>query len=173
MKLVLIICDPTRRLVSDYVHETVWAVNKGDRPMPGPYKKWITNPLTGEIDESLIQVQTGIYYIHLARWLAYFPPKQIWVLDGDRFKINPAKELNLVETFLGLPNIIHEEDFIYNQTKGFFCTRSSRCLGEGKGRPHPIVNATLQRQVQQFYKPYDKKLIQLVDRPLLYTQHHK
>ena len=57
------------------------------------------------------------------RWLEVFPREQIYVVDGDQFISSPWIELRNLETFLGLNTELSENNFYFNQTKGFYCGR--------------------------------------------------
>ena len=172
MKFVLIVCEPTRRLLSDYSHSSYMAELFNETMLP-PYEEWITDPKTGEIDDSVEQVQIGIYYMQLVKYLKYFPPNQILVVEGEKFKISPLKELNRFETFLGLENIISQSDFVYNETKGFYCQAYEGCMPDTKGRPHLTAPDALHEKVQRFYRPHDENLTQLLGYDPFYTKHYK
>lgn len=52
-----------------------------------------------------------------------FRRDQIHIVDGDRLIKEPHVELNKIETFLGLPQQIRQDQFVYNKKKKFFCAR--------------------------------------------------
>lgn len=98
-------------------------------------------------------VWTGLYADHIAPWVDVFPSRQIHVVDGDRLVLDPVAELLPLQTFLNLHPVVNEDTFYYNATKGFFCWHSTRdkCLGEGKGRSHPMVSPDTLLKLKQFY----------------------
>lgn len=42
----------------------------------------------------------GKYSQHLERWLSFFPPQQLHIIDGDQLKLNPVETMNEVQRFL-------------------------------------------------------------------------
>ena len=96
---------------------------------------------------------TGLYAEHMIPWVDVFPSQQIHVVDGDRLVLDPLAELLPLQTFLNLKPVVNEDTFYYNDTKGFFCWHSKRdkCLGEGKGRSHPVVSPETELKLKEFY----------------------
>lgn len=80
---------------------------------------------------------------------------------------NPASELKKLQDFLGLNTVITREHFYFNSTKGFPCLKKREasgvphCLGEGKGRAHPVVSPYAKAALYDFYRPYNFELYKL------------
>lgn len=55
----------------------------------------------GRVNTDYRPVGTSIYAVYFRRWLAYFPRRQIHVIDGDRLVREPFPEVQKVEAFLG------------------------------------------------------------------------
>lgn len=55
----------------------------------------------GRVNTDYRPVGTSIYAVYFRRWLAYFPRRQIHVIDGDRLVRDPFPEVQKVEAFLG------------------------------------------------------------------------
>ncbi|XP_070542570.1 heparan sulfate glucosamine 3-O-sulfotransferase 1-like [Ptychodera flava] len=164
-KIILILCDPVGRAVSDYTHE--FELNK----TTGFYKIRDTFAASvlredGSIDADNELIDTGIYVKHLKRWLKYFP--EIFVVDGTSFKqSNPAPTLIRAEKFLGLPRFFEEWQFYVNSNKGNYCSKLSfpmHCLGANKGRKHPEIDESILEKVRAFYQPYNLQASQLLNR---------
>ena len=68
-------------------------------------------------------MRIGRYVTHLARWLRYFPLEQIHFVHGERLIEDPAAELESLQTFLGLPQVIQRDHFCFSAEKGFPCIR--------------------------------------------------
>ncbi|CAI9561319.1 unnamed protein product, partial [Staurois parvus] len=44
----------------------------------------------------------GWYATHLERWLTYYPPSQLHIVDGQELRSNPAAAMDNVQKFLGV-----------------------------------------------------------------------
>lgn len=93
-------------------------------------------------------------HIHVTKCkILYLPSFQI---------TNPAAELKKLQDFLGLRQIITEEHFFFNSTKGFPCLKKREasgvphCLGEGKGRVHPVVSAKIKLILYDYFRPFNE-----------------
>ncbi|PAA65350.1 hypothetical protein BOX15_Mlig018191g1 [Macrostomum lignano] len=174
IQLILILRDPVARVVSDYAQHVHRRVSK-DLP-PKPIESLVlTRNGDGRVNPNAKMVQTSLYHRHLRRWLRYFKPDQIHLVDGDRLVSQPHSELQQVEDFLGLKRHIRPEHFVFNATKGFYCLapsvssgrgkkRRQRCLGSEKGRRHPsVANSTL-TALRHFFAGHDERLVQLTGR---------
>lgn len=75
----------------------------------------------GGINDQRRAVRAGMYSDYLERWLNLFGRDQLHVVDGERLISDPASELSRLEAALGLEPVITRQDFVFNQTKGFFC----------------------------------------------------
>ena len=100
-----------------------------------------------------------------------FPLEQIHIVNGDKFaEENPAPQLVEVAKFLTLQPYFKENMFEYNKTKGFYCWKKKPdsssdipvCLGEKKGRKHPIVSTVVLEKMREFFKPHMQEFYQLV-----------
>ena len=112
------------------------------------------------------KVKNGMYALHLARWLQYFPIQQIHVVNGDVFVQRPWVELEKIETFLGQEHELDASRFVYNIEKGFYCFRGEHgeemCMSDGKGRRHPDLQPELLQSLRNFYKPWNEKFYTMV-----------
>jgi [heparan sulfate]-glucosamine 3-sulfotransferase 5 len=140
----------------------------------------------GGIDEQRNIVRTGMYAMHLERWLSVFPRDQFHFVNGETLIKEPHVELQKLERFLGFSqSTIKKEHFVFSAKKGFFCLAkrnsvrdkrqaSSRkldekddfvsrasCLGRTKGRRHVPINKGLLEKLKSFYAPYNEYLYSL------------
>ncbi|XP_054706092.1 heparan sulfate glucosamine 3-O-sulfotransferase 1-like [Uloborus diversus] len=156
VRLLLIVRDPTVRLVSDYAQ---LAANRARKSRPLLSFEDMVLRADGAVDESYRAVRTGLYAKFFPRWLRYFPRKQIHLVDGDALVEDPYEEIVKVEEFLRLEHKIQPENFVYNETKGFFCvsnTTAVRCLSGSKGRKHPEVSVEVIKKLRKYYAPYNE-----------------
>ena len=122
--------------------------------------------LKGEVDIDYDAVSTGLYARHLRNWLKYFPRQQIHIINGTAFLKTPWTEINKLAEFAGVPPVLSERNFVFDEEKGFYCRleKDGGCLGGGKGREHPEVPEEAMQKIREFYKPYNEDLYQLLGR---------
>jgi len=86
----------------------------------------------------------GIYSYHLRRWLDYFLTEDTLLIDGDLMIKKPWVPMKEIQKFLKIPELLTEESFVFDETKGFFCLAKSNnerhCLGKHKGRSRYLTD---------------------------------
>ncbi|XP_070537456.1 heparan sulfate glucosamine 3-O-sulfotransferase 3B1-like [Ptychodera flava] len=114
VKIIVILCDPIRRAVSDYF-EFVRYYNETDlynvharKYLAPTFEESVINEFN-EIRVSNEIVEAGIYVKYVLRWMEYLPLKQLLYIDGEKFKVDPASDLRKVETFVGLKSFFHRD----------------------------------------------------------------
>lgn len=142
-KVVLVLCDPATRLLSDYAH--MQATGKEHRPVmkalfgasaaAGADSKLQVNHSeamvrTGNLDSISVGEAVsimclnikGMYSTHLPSWLHHFTPGiDLQIVDGGNLVRHPWEELGEVQDFLGLPRFFDRSSFFFHKGKGFFC----------------------------------------------------
>ena len=139
--LVVVVRDPVDRFVSDYLH---W----GDRlSLETSFHEFAfsRDPLAvRKVSNVTSRLDRSCYSRHLKDWLEVFPPGQILVVNGDRLKVSPWMEIERVQRFLGVEQLIAKRHFQLDPSTGFYCWRVSSptltCLGGNKGRTHPVLS---------------------------------
>ncbi|KAL1470435.1 hypothetical protein MTO96_024317 [Rhipicephalus appendiculatus] len=125
---------------------------------------------SSDVDEAWSGIRIGLYASHLAHWLRHFPQSQIHVVSGEELVRNPAREMAMVQDFLGLRRLVSEDHFYFNRTKGFPCLKKSEgsgsphCLGKTKGRTHPRLSEENERRLRKFFEPHNVEFYKLVGR---------
>lgn len=167
VKLIAIVRDPTRRAISDYTQSLE---RKPDNP---PFEEMVMDD-DGEINESWSKLEIGRYAKHLAQWLEYFPLSQFHFVSGEELIKRPGKEIKLVERFLNLKPFITEDNFYFNESKGFPCfvgkiansgsISKAHCLRETKGRKHPAVREGVLKRLRDYFRPLNEKFYSMVGR---------
>ncbi|NWH77027.1 HS3S1 sulfotransferase, partial [Piaya cayana] len=163
MRLLLILRDPSERVLSDYTQVFYNHMQK-HKPYPSIEQFLIKD---GELNVDYKAINRSLYYIHMQNWLKYFPLDRIHIVDGDKLIKNPFPEIEKVEKFLKLSPQINASNFYFNKTKGFYCLRDSgreRCLHESKGRAHPQVDSRLLEKLHEYFHEPNKKFFELVGR---------
>ena len=80
----------------------------------------------------------GFYAIFHQNWQAFFPDKQLIVIDGNQFLTEPWKPLKKLQQFVGVQEFINEDNFVIPES-GLPCFRENKndhpaCLKSTKGR---------------------------------------
>ena len=159
MRILVIVCEPVRKSISQYTQ------NVEQNHSNATFQSRILKQGTDEIDQAKSSIIVASYYLHLQRWLKYFPLDQIHFVDGDRFRVDPIPEIHKVETFLNIPNFIDTKALVFNKTKGFYCIsglKADICLGETKGRTHIDVEPNLKQKLADYFKPLNEKFMDAI-----------
>ncbi|XP_006031926.1 PREDICTED: heparan sulfate glucosamine 3-O-sulfotransferase 1-like [Crocodylus porosus] len=162
IKLLLILRDPTERVISDYT-QVYYNRVESHKPVQ-PFEEIVIK--NGALNTKYKAIQRSLYDIHMEKWLKHFSLDQIHIVDGNTLIKDPLPELQKVEKFLNLPSRIMSSNFYFNQTKGFYCIRSDgreRCLHESKGRPHPVVNSTVLDQLYSYFREHNSKFYRMIN----------
>lgn len=184
-KLIAILSDPVRRAVSDFVHLSYVRDNrkggagelspKHANQMPhyevrDTFEESVLYP-NGSIKTWNTLLDTSLYYKHAKVWLEHFPLENFLYLDSNDLVYNPAKSLQEIEDFLGLPRFFSDGVFHFNETKGFYCIQYPiySCMPAAKGRIHPVVDDAVIRKLQKYFEPYNKQFSELIGRNFSWT----
>ena len=170
VKLIVTLVNPVDRLVSAFIHRMVHQnpkVYDNNRPKM-TFEEFFFKE-SGAIRLSGM-ISAGKYYVHFLRYLSFFPPEQLHVVDGERLKKAPWEELVKIEEFLGLPSFSNKNKFYYSKKRKFYCHRSFGCLNSGKGRPHPKIDPEKRRILLEYYKPHNEELFNLLNRTFEWSE---
>ncbi|CAD5216552.1 unnamed protein product [Bursaphelenchus xylophilus] len=175
IKLILIIRHPIARIISDF--SQVQATRRSKNLTLLDFESSVFLPNSSIINLKFKPVFNSLYSFHLQNWLKFFSLKQILVVDGDKFRINPLPEIKKVEKFLGLRPEITAENIRFNTNKGFYCfvdgNRHEKCLGERKGRPQVFVEPRVQKMLRKNFKNFNEQFFQLVNKRFLWKKNIK
>ncbi|CAK8684561.1 unnamed protein product [Clavelina lepadiformis] len=150
-KLLLLLCDPVDRVLSDFFHEWVmFNITHRDR-VQFKYKsvdQYVHDYLPriqqaiGDFDQknALLQedrvfdlmrkdylshiITTGFYALHLQRWFKYFNETNLMVIDSERMLQDPGNVIEEVQEFLKLPKVLLKEDYVKKEDSGYFCYKN-------------------------------------------------
>ena len=117
VKLIVAICDPTRRVLKWYENEILMAKEREEN-----------SPLLEQIvfdhkNKSLISnhriIKGGKFSENYKRWLQFFKPEQFFFVNGTNLNRNPVAEIYKLEEFLKLEHRLTSEFVIVaNGTHG-------------------------------------------------------
>jgi len=175
VKLILVVRDPVTRALSDFTQARL------KRPdLPSFEAMAFGNATTTShqhgrqrrtddyaVNTSWGAIRIGLYARYLDRWLRLFSFDRFHFVSGERLVDDPAGELRRLQDFLGIKRLVTDKHFYYNATKGFPCLKKSerggapRCLGQSKGRTHPVVDASALRRLRDFYRPHNRRFYEL------------
>jgi len=158
MKVIVVLCDPIKRLKSDFVHTTKTTEPHAKRIKS--YSKiedyileylpkikneminnvdWLTDVYYHDIASSVIT--NGIYSFYLLHWLKYIPRENFLFLDGEAILKEPYKCMEDAQDFLNINQVLDEDHFYINEETGFYCAyvpgthkTKTKCLPKYKGR---------------------------------------
>lgn len=113
----------------------------------------------------------GFYSQHLARWLEFYPSRQIIIIDAEWFRLNPAAVLNRLQRVLRLEEPLdYHKLLVYDKRKGFFCEQREsnssspiRCLGPGKGRKYPPMSPDARLYLNRLYWSHNQQLAKILN----------
>ena len=91
VKLLLILRDPVKRLISDYNQFRSRHLSQGKNY---PTLEELVFDRDNEINIEYPVLQRSIYHLHMSRWLMHFPLSQIHIVHGENFISSPWTELN-------------------------------------------------------------------------------
>ncbi|KAI1715510.1 heparan sulfate-N-deacetylase domain-containing protein [Ditylenchus destructor] len=166
-KLIVILMDPADRAYSWYQH--IMAHNDS-----GIGNYTAEQVFMGNVSAATEKLRNrclgpGLFAHHLDRWLDYFPPSQLILIDGYQLRQNPISTVQAVYNQLGLS----ESEFDLNRRltfvpeKGFYCIVKSdgrsKCLGQSKGRKYPPMTTALRTYLSNFYREHNRALLNLLD----------
>ncbi|XP_021967195.1 bifunctional heparan sulfate N-deacetylase/N-sulfotransferase [Folsomia candida] len=111
----------------------------------------------------------GRYAQNLERWLSYFPPQQLLILDGEELRDDPVAVMYRLQRFLQIqPLFDYSTKLRYDRSKGFYCQvisqNRNKCLGRSKGRHYPPMDDRSEKYLQSYYKSHNSALEKLLRR---------
>ena len=91
VRLILILRDPVKRLISDYNQFRSRHLEQGNNY---PTLEELVFTREDEVNTAYPVLQRSIYHLHMSRWLVHFPLEQIHIVHGEKFIESPWTELN-------------------------------------------------------------------------------
>ncbi|XP_064601762.1 bifunctional heparan sulfate N-deacetylase/N-sulfotransferase-like isoform X2 [Liolophura sinensis] len=173
-KLITILISPAKRAYSWYqhmrAHEDPTALNYTF------YEIITANDLSPRGMRELKHrcLNPGMYAHHLEKWLDYYPARQIFIIDGEMLKRDPAQVMTKVQRYLHIePFVDYTRNLRYDASKGFFCQivneDKTKCLGRSKGRSYPPMDGRAETFLQRFYRRHNvvlSKLLSHLNQPI-------
>ncbi|XP_059162378.1 bifunctional heparan sulfate N-deacetylase/N-sulfotransferase 3-like [Physella acuta] len=158
-KIIVLVSDPAKRAYSWYYH-----LRSHSDPVAMNYTFFevVSAPETSPRFLKATRnrcLQPGMYAVHLARWLQFFPKEQIYIIDADQLANDPVSVLHDLQGFLKVqPVLDYSTKLRYDKVKGFFCLKDSGCLNSNKGRVYPAMDLESHTVLQTFYRDHNNNL---------------
>ncbi|CAE1327480.1 NDST2 [Acanthosepion pharaonis] len=167
VKLITILLDPVKRAYSWYQHARA---HKNPASLNFTFYEIITaGEGSPKIQRELRNrcLNPSIYAQHLERWLDYFPPSQLLILDGQEVKEDPPLVMDKLQKFIEVhPYVDYRRLLRYDSKKKFYCqvlqSDFIKCLGPGKGRIYPPMEEAAQKYLKMFFRRHNVALSKLL-----------
>ncbi|XP_035685752.1 carbohydrate sulfotransferase 15-like [Branchiostoma floridae] len=173
-KFILTLRNPTERLYSDYVFWKYLHVNRSNTDFHERVirtlrifrqclrKNSVRSCAYGVETElpsaGIVRLRRGLYEVYLRDWFSIFPREQILVKRLEDHAKDPNKSMTRVFNFLGLGQYtgpVRKKPEIF----GFQRRNSQKKKYENIGQMLPETR----RILNEFYRPYNERLAQLLD----------
>ncbi|CAL8113862.1 unnamed protein product [Orchesella dallaii] len=168
-KIVTILISPSKRAYSWYQH-----MRAHNDPVALNYTFYEVLTASSTSPRNLRDLRNrclnpGRYAQHLERWVSYFSPQQLLILDGDELRNDPVSIMYRLQQFLQIdPVFDYSSRLRYDKTKGFYCQvisqNKNKCLGRNKGRNYPPMDAKSAKYLQVYYTSHNGLLLKLLKR---------
>nr|XP_002737910.1 PREDICTED: heparan sulfate glucosamine 3-O-sulfotransferase 3A1-like [Saccoglossus kowalevskii] len=196
-RIVAVVCDPVKRLIADYVSLAVKDKNPEaiEQYMSDNLEKTVTDRGSGNINHLNALVDSSLYFKHFMRWMHAFPMDQILLIDAEAATKHPAREMQRLEYFLGLPSYFDESHFFFDEDHHKYCLKfpQDMCVesspakksksqkevaSETKGAGiRGEVPDELKSKLYDFFEPYDQMLADKFNQTLswgnIYDRHDR
>ncbi|XP_052832038.1 heparan sulfate glucosamine 3-O-sulfotransferase 1 isoform X1 [Octopus bimaculoides] len=169
IKLILIVKNPVDRSISEYIHRRYY---RNLKEIKHTFEELVYDDKINKLKTSYYPIMRSVYSRFVIRWLQHFPLNQIHVADGSKLIVDPSEEVLKVQDFLGLKRVISRDNFIYNNTRGFYClliNSESKCLPPNKGHRNVSTSKVIAKQMAKYFKPYNDLFFQLIHKNLSWT----
>ena len=160
VKLLLIVRDPVVRAISDWHQLDLKRQRLGNHSIP--FERQVLRR-DGSVNGSAGVIERSKYCVFYKQWTELFSPRQIHIVDGDKFTKDPPAELQKIEEFLQLPRELTPDKFVFSKEKGFFClirsnaSANPKCLGESKGREHPYIAPSIIDKLREYFTKFNRR----------------
>nr|XP_006821280.1 PREDICTED: heparan sulfate glucosamine 3-O-sulfotransferase 2-like [Saccoglossus kowalevskii] len=164
-KLIAVVCDPVRRAVAEYARLSAKREERLEDVQSHIKKTFEKSVFDSKHQDNVahlnLLIDNSIYFKHLLSWMRYFPPAQIYVVDGKHLKFNTFTEFRRLEEFLGLPNFYQESHFSFDDNIQAYCLSFPQNVCPRVAAdfiPRPRVDDDIKQRLYEFFEPYDRTL---------------
>ena len=144
VRLILVVCDPIKRTMSDFLHEQ----RTGRISKNLTLEDYITHP-NGSYRVGNKIIQTSLYSEHIKQWLDIFPRAQLLIVNGQSLISDPVSSLDAIVDHLELTKRNHSEIFYKPENSDYYCWKRN-CM-KRKERKHPVISEILLKFLQELF----------------------
>ena len=165
LKFIVVLRNPIDRAMSEYLE---WNIQHRlhHQPLLPSFSKMVVTT-TGEVNSSVLFLNSSCYAQHILNWLQVFRQEQMCFVDGDQFISNPYEEVHILEQCMGIRQFFTQDNFVYQPQRGFYCFQvrgENLCMSKAKGRKHPTIPQGVLAKLKAFFHPWNKQLLDLTGR---------
>lgn len=147
-KIIMMLRNPTKRTISEYYHAVKHHLEERSLATIIAAERELLATQPKKAVESFGYLLNSIYIDKIARWQADFPAENILIIESESFFQRTDEVMQQTYEFLGLPAIAQSDQTRYN-------------VGA-----YPPVSPEIERQLQEFFAPYNQKLALFLNRTL-------
>ncbi|CAH1790721.1 unnamed protein product [Owenia fusiformis] len=162
LKVILLVCDPVRRVMSAYLHNLAIRLYSQHKT----YEQYVFDK-DGAVDKTAEVVRRSIYDESLKRYLKYFPRNQLLIMENTFLLKQPTLAMQEIEKFIGLKKFYTNETFYFNEEIGYHCINPSiypvhnGCQGKSKYKIHPNVSEENVLKLKKFFQPINDNFMKI------------
>ncbi|CAH1792955.1 unnamed protein product [Owenia fusiformis] len=162
LKIILLVCDPVRRVISAYLHNKLLRVFSKAKS----YEEIIFDK-NGYVNTTEDIITRSRYDKPLERYLKYFPRNQFLIMENTFLLNQPALAMQDIEQFLGLKTFYTNETFYFNTSVGYHCInpsiqpKRSGCMLSIKYKVHPYVSEENVLKLKRYFQPINDNFMKL------------
>ena len=165
LRFIVVLRNPIDRAMSEYLE---WDIQHRlhHQPLLPSFSRMVVTT-TGEVNSSVLFLNSSCYAQHILNWLQVFSQEQMCFVDGDRFISNPYEEVHILEQCMGIREFFTQDNFVYQPQRGFYCFLARRmqvCMNASKGRRHPDIPQPIHMKLKRFFHPWNEQLFNLTRR---------
>ncbi|KAJ8248458.1 hypothetical protein GJAV_G00242230 [Gymnothorax javanicus] len=168
-KILALLINPADRAYSWYQHQRA---HQDPAALNHTFHEVVTAGPTASPELHTLQrrcLGPGTYAMHLERWLRYYQPNQLLIVDGAQLRSNPALVMEGVQRFLGVTPILNYTQVLtFDESKGFWCQKleggRAKCLGKSKGRKYADMAPETRAFLTEHYREHNMMLLKLLNR---------
>ncbi|XP_018580567.2 bifunctional heparan sulfate N-deacetylase/N-sulfotransferase 2 [Scleropages formosus] len=168
-KILAVLINPADRAYSWYQHQRA---HQDPAALNYTFHQVVTAGPTSSPELLTLQRRSlvpGAYATHLERWLRYYQPTQLFIVDGAQLRSNPVQVMDGVQRFLGVTPIFnYTQALMFDESKGFWCQKTEgsrpKCLGKSKGRKYPEMGTETRSFLTEYYREHNMELLKLLNR---------
>jgi len=118
-------------------------------------KAWLADPSLAPpcafVTDDRNSIWSGLYVLHLRRWIGHFEPSRIKVVQSEVFFKQPARVTADVYQFLGL-----QEDLVN------ISAITATAYNAAPSKPDDLMDAALEQELRDFFAPFNRALAVLL-----------